>query len=126
MGMVALALCGCAIFPSAESYIPVVVKVENAKQYALDLLECHAIADKFKPGVSPGSIAQATVSGATSNAAYGVVNPLVPLAGAAGGALTATLGGLDLTGANSIKVLVRCLEEETHRDRSALLADPNG
>ena len=125
-----LALClvlgGCAtIFPSAATYQPVIVETTDAAQQAKDFSTCHKVADNYRPGVSVGSIAQSTVTGATNNAAYGVINPLVPVAGAAGGAASAAITGLGVTGQGSIKILVICLREKSHRDHAFIISDPN-
>ena len=118
-------LSGCAVFPTAAGYSPVIVRIDDQAQFDKDVAECHGVADHYSPGLDGGQIAQAAVTGAASNSAYAVINPLVPAAGAAGGAASATISGLDVLGANAIKVLVRCLSKETERDRSALIADPN-
>ena len=122
-----LALVGCGtIFPNSTTYIPVTIRVDDQAQYAKDLAECHAVADGYSPGFNTGTVAQATFSGAASNAAYGVINPLVPAAGAAGGAATSIMAGVGITGQDSITILAKCASEETRRDHSAIVADPHG
>jgi hypothetical protein len=120
-----LLLAGCAVFPSSKNYTPVVARYVNMKQYQADLEECHWTADNYLPGTDVGTIAQQTFSGATNNTATAVINPLVPLAGAAGGAAGAVISAYDLTGQDSIKILVRCLAKETAEDGSAVIADPH-
>lgn len=119
-------LFGCAIFPTAKTYTPVIVEITDRSRYELDLAACHSVADNYGPGFDTGQIAQQTLEGATSNAAYGVINPLVPAAGAAGGAASATIADLGVTGQAGIKVLVKCLEEKSRRDQSFIIADPSG
>lgn len=118
-------LGGCGIFPSAADYHPVIPEITDKAQFLKDMAFCHGVADPYKPGLQTSQIAQATVEGATSNAAYGVINPLVPAAGAAGGAATATIAGLGITGQAGIKILVKCLAKRADRDHAFLIADPN-
>lgn len=120
------ALAGCAtIFPNSTTYVPVTVEVTDPAQYAADLRKCHSVADNYSPGFDTGTVAQATVTGATSNAAEAVLNPLIPAAGAVGGAATATMAGIGITGQDSIVILAKCITGLTNRDHSALVADPH-
>jgi hypothetical protein len=122
-----LFLAGCVIFPSPDTYEPLTAEVTDAAQYEVDLASCHAVAHNYKPGLNGGAVARAAISGAANNTAYAVLPPigLVPLAGAAGGAVGASFTGLGINGEKTIKVLVKCLEERTRRDKSAIVVDPN-
>lgn len=118
-------LGGCVALPSSKTYTPVVARIVNQAQYEADISECHWTADNYSPATSLPTIAQAAATGASNNTAYAVVNPLVPVAGAAGGALSATLNQYGLTGQDSIKILVRCAAKLSAQDGSAVVADPN-
>lgn len=121
-----LLLCGCAsVFPNSKTYHPVVIRVDDEKQYFKDMAECHAVADNYRPGVNTGNLAQSTFNGAAGNAGLGVINPLAPAAGAVAGGLNSLIADVGITGNDSITILVRCILEETRRDRSAVIADPH-
>lgn len=113
-----LALSGCS------TYVPQPIEITDPKQYAVDLGLCIAGAAAYKPTLSLPSVGYGAVSGGASNAAGAALNPLVPLAGAAGGGLSALSNGLDLMGQARDNVLRHCIEEKTRRDRSAIVADP--
>lgn len=118
-------LAGCVALPSSKTYTPVVARYVDQAQYEKDLTECHWTADAYSPPTDLPTIAQAAATGASNNSAYAVVNPLVPVAGAAGGALSATLNQYGLTGQASIKILARCAAKLSAQDGSAVVADPN-
>lgn len=121
-----LPLYGCAtMFPGATTYVPLAVRVDSPAQFKADLAECHAKADPYSPGWSTSPVIQSVVDGATNNAAYAPINPIVPLAGAGGGLVSGLMGSYDLTGKTSIKILVHCIIRETERDHSALISDPS-
>lgn len=123
---VAFLLAGCAtIFPTSVGYSPVIIKVMDQAQYEKDLGDCHKVADNYHPNLSVASIAQQTVTGATDNTAEAVINPLVPVAGAAGGFVSGAVAGLGINGQASIKIFVRCLDREAREDHSFIIADPN-
>jgi hypothetical protein len=118
-------LSACVALPSSKTYTPVLARIVNQAQYTADLTECHWTADNYNPAVNLSVIAQGAATGGSNNTAYAVVNPLVPVAGAAGGAFSAALGQYGLTGQDSIKILVRCVAKLSGQDGSAVVADPN-
>lgn len=119
-------LSGCVgFFPSAATYQPVIVKILDEKQFSADEAECRAVAMNYRPGFDAGSIASQAAQGAANNVAEVPISPVIPLAGALGGAGSAAIGSFDLNGQAGIKILVRCLSKETDRDGSAVIADPN-
>lgn len=126
--LLAPTLLGCGsleIFPNSKDYVPLTARINDPVQYQKDLAECHLVADGYRPGINTGNVAQSTFNGAANNAGYGVVNTLVPVAGAVGGAAVALVAGIGITGQDSITILVRCIVEETRRDNSAVVADPH-
>lgn len=114
-----LILAGCA------GYAPQPIQITDKDQYAADLAMCQAAASAYKPSLGVSSVGYGILSGGASNAAGAALNPLVPLAGALGGGVSALSGGLDLMGRARDNVARHCLIEITHRDRSAIIADPD-
>lgn len=114
-----LVVAGCSV------YVPQPIEISDQKQYAADWNKCQSAATAYKPSLSLGDVASATVSGGASNAAGAVINPLVPVIGAAGGATSSLASGFNLMGQARKNVARHCLEELTHRDRSAVIADPD-
>jgi len=65
-----------------------------------------------------------TVTGATSNTSLIPISTLVPVYGAAGGALGAASDGFDVMSGTHSAVFRNCLHDETLIDHSAVVADP--
>lgn len=121
-----LLLAGCAPFTDmlAPSYVPKPLHIFDQAQYEADLGECRAAGIAFKPQFSVASALSQTVHGATSNTSMIPISPLVPVYGAAGGALGAASDGLDVMSAQHQNVFKHCLRDETRRDGSAIIANP--
>ena len=118
-----LFLCGCADLSAiiAPTYVPVAIHVYDAGQYAADQAECRIAGANWKPKLALGAIATKTIDGATANASLIPISPLVPVAGAAGGALG---DGLNVSSASHNNVFRHCLYDETQIDHSAVIARP--
>lgn len=120
LAVLPMLLCGCV-----EHFDPVPIEITDPVQYAVDVKVCQAAAAAYKPKPDLASIAAGTVNGAADNASGAAVNPAVPLLGAAGGATHALVTNLNILGHASANVARHCLEEKAHRDRSAIIANPN-
>lgn len=110
---------GCA------AYFPQAIEITDSEAYASDVAFCQSAAAAYKPSLDMSSVGYGAISGAAQNATGAAVSPLVPAIGAAGGATSALSSGLDLMGQARINVAKHCLLERTHRDRSAIVADPD-
>lgn len=119
-------LSGCASLTDmlAPPYLPEPIHVYDADQFAADVLECKTAGANYKPHVSLGSALAMTVEGATSNTSLIPISPLVPVYGAAGGALGAASDGFDVMSGQHSAVYRNCLRDEVRRDRSAIVVDP--
>jgi hypothetical protein len=117
---------GCAPLADllAPPYVPVPIHVYEQVQYDADLAECRAAGAAFKPQFSVGTAIAKTVDGAVSNTSLIPLSPLVPVYGAAGGAVSAASDGLDVMSAQHQNVFRNCLRDETRNDKSAVIADP--
>lgn len=123
-------LCGCTalsmVFPSSKTYKPVFAEVFDQDQKDKDVVKCHVVADNYKPGIDTGGIVQSGISGASSNAGYGVVYGFgPPAAGAASAMVSTAMDGLGINGANSIKIFVKCLEGYSRIDHAFIISDPH-
>jgi hypothetical protein len=119
-------LCGCTQITDmlAPPYVPQPIHVYDQVAYEADVAECSAAGASFKPRFSIGSALARTVTGATSNTSLIPISPLVPVYGAAGGALGAASDGFDVMSGQHAFVFQNCLRDEVRRDRSAIIADP--
>lgn len=119
-------LTGCTSITDmlAPPYVPVPIHIYAQAQYDADVSECKAAGVAFVPRFSLGSALSKTVDGATSNTSLIPVSPLVPVYGAAGGAIRATSDGLDVMSAQHSAVFRHCLQDEIRNDKSAIVADP--
>lgn len=119
-------LCGCATLTDALAppYVPEPIHIYDAAQYAADVKECQAAGANYRPRFSVGSALSKTVGGATANTSLIPLSPLVPVYGAAGGAVGAAADGFDVMSGAHANVFRNCLRDETRRDRSAIVADP--
>ena len=115
-----LILMGCAI-----PYVPVPIEVTNEAAFKIDVAECLAAGDAYASKLDVMDIGASAVTGATRNAAGAAVSPLMPLIGAAGDTTTQLITGLNIMGHASANVARHCLDEKTHRDGSAIIANPN-
>lgn len=122
-----LVLCGCGNIQDliVTPYVPQPIHIYDQAQYDADVAECRAAGVAFQPRFSIGGALAKTVRGATSNTSLIPVSPLVPVYGAAGGAVGAASDGLDLMSAQHRNVFRNCLHDETRRDGSAIIANPN-
>lgn len=112
-------LFGCA------PYIPQVLGApDNPAQFAKDMAWCQQMAQAWKPQPSASAVVQGAIDGGAQTFSYIVLDAAVPLAGAVGGAGNELEKGFDVTGRSRANVLKNCLKERTHRDQSAILADP--
>jgi len=123
-------LSGCGamalLFPNSKEYKPVYAKVFDEEQKKKDEAACHDVADNYRPGVDVGGTIQSGISGAASNAGYGVVYGFGPPAAGAGSSMVSSLmDGLGINGLNSIRVLVRCLKGYAAIDHAFIIADPH-
>ena len=97
----------------------------NPAAYAADLDRCTRDLANYSPRFDFGSVGLSAFSGAAKNAAGGAVaGPLIPALGALGSASDAASAGLDLMGQSRQTVFANCVRELTHRDESALVAEP--
>lgn len=115
----ALCLAGCA------SYVPQPIEIADQAAYTADVNSCTNAAANYKPQLDIGNIGAATITGAASNASNAVINPLVPAIGAAAGAVSSTANAFDVIGQAKRNVAKHCLQEKLHRDRAAIVADPD-
>lgn len=114
-----LLLAGCA------SYMPQPIEITDATKYSADVQMCLAAAQNYQPQVDFGNIGAATITGAASNASMAVINPLVPVVGAASGLASSSATAFNLMGQAKRNVAKHCVLEATHRDESAIVADPD-
>ena len=119
-------LGGCGDLETALNppYAPEPIHIFDAAGYQADLKECQAAGAAYKPHMSIAGVVSKTVDGATANTSLIPVSPLVPLYGAAGGAVGAASDGFDVMSGQHANVYRNCLRDETRRDHSAILADP--
>ena len=121
-------LAGCTTVREALQpiYVPQPIEISNQSQYMSDRKECETYAmEIYKPQFDGASVLAAGAAGAGNNAPGAVVGgPLVVAIGAAGGATAAAATGLDVFSDARPNVYRNCLIERTHRDHSALMADP--
>lgn len=120
-------LTGCAPVTDmlAPPYEPQPIRIFDKAQYQADVAECRIAGIAFKPQFSLGSAIAKTVGGATSNTSLIPVSPLVPVFGAAGGAVSATSDGLDVMSKQHSNVFKHCVMEITRRDGAAIVANPD-
>ena len=122
VALLPLALCGCSMLE--QTYTPEPLEITDAKQYASDVSFCQAAAAKTKAHLDIASIASGAGTGAAQNAVGAAVNPVVPVIGAAGGAGSALVSGLDVLGHAKANVARHCVIDKTRNDRSAIVAQP--
>lgn len=113
-----LALCACA------GYAPQPIEVTDGVKYQADLVACSAAAAAYKPKLDLGSVAAGAGTGAAQNVVGAAVNPVVPVIGAAGGAGSALVTGLDVMGHARANVARHCLIDKLAIDHSAIVARP--
>lgn len=116
--------CGSITEMLAPPYVPEPIHIYDADQFAADLLECKTAGANYMPHVSLGSALAKTVEGATSNTSLIPISPLVPVYGAAGGALGAASDSFDVMSRTHGNVFRNCLHDTTQIDHSAVLANP--
>lgn len=119
-------LSGCAPITDmlAPPYEPVAIRIYSQAQYEADVVECRQAGTAFKPNFSLGGALAQTVKGATSNTSLIPISPLVPIYGAAGGAVGAASDGFDVMSAQHQNVFRNCLLDAVRMDKSAIVADP--
>lgn len=115
-----LLLAGCTAV-----YVPEPLEIADQAKYAADLAFCQTAGAGHKAKLDLGAIASGAGTGIANNVSGAAVNPLVPVLGGLGGASNALITSLDIMGHASANVFRHCLEEKTHRDGSAVLANPN-
>lgn len=122
-----LVLCGCGSIEDVlvTPYVPQPIHIYDQAQYNADIAQCRAASVAFKPRFSLGGAIAKTIRGATSNASLIPVSPLVPVYGAAGGAVGAASDGLDVMSAQHQNVFRNCLHDVTRRDGAAIIANPD-
>ncbi|WP_298800081.1 hypothetical protein [uncultured Devosia sp.] len=113
-------LCGCA-----QPYVAMPIEITDRDQFQADLNECAQAAASYQPHVSATAVALGAVGGGVNNLVGGVVNPLVPVIGAAGGAGAALAQGLGVMSQSKRNVAKHCMQDKTSRDHSAVLANPD-
>lgn len=121
-----LVLCGCGVITDTltPAYQPEPIRIYDAARYQADVEECRVAGMAYKPVPSLRGAIVETVNGATSNSSMIPISPLVPLYGAAGGAVSAANDAVDFASRQHANVFRHCLKDETTRDGSAILADP--
>lgn len=126
MRQTALVLIGLAPFLfGCAPYIPQTLgPPDNPIRFAQDMAWCQQMAQAWQPHPSASAVVQGGIDGAAQMFSYVVLDPSVPVAGAIGGAGNEMEKGFDVTGRSRANVLKNCLKEKTHRDQSAILADP--
>lgn len=120
MSVLPVLLAACS-----TAYEPEPIEIVDQARYAADVAFCKDAGGKHKAKLNVANIAVSAAQGAGNNASGAILNPLAPVLGAAGGASNSLITGLDVMGHASANVVKHCLEEKTHRDGSALLANPN-
>lgn len=118
-----LLLSACAVL--APDYTPVPLKIFDQAQYQADDKFCQAAGNGWVPAVSLRGAIFETVNGATSNTSMIPLSPLVPVFGAAGGAVHAASDGLNIGSTQKANVYRNCLDDFTRRDGSAIIAKPD-
>ena len=118
--LLALLLVGCS-----TQYISVPIEIFNNDQYLADVSECRQAAVAYHPQLHILNVVIGAVSGGAENAVGGVINPLVPVVGAAGGASSALAEGLGVLSYARQNIFKNCLLEKTRIDHSAITANPD-
>lgn len=122
-----LVLGGCGSVSELVNppYVPQPIRILDQVQYNADVEECLLAGNNFKPGMSLGTIATSTFTGATTNLSLVPFNAAVPAYGAIGGAANAISNGLDVMSSSHRNVAKNCLRDETLLDHSAIIANPD-
>jgi hypothetical protein len=117
-----LFLAGCT---SVADYRPYVQDVVDQIRLAADEKDCLVHAQAYSTPLALGSVGEALFKGAASNAAEGVINPLVPAAGGVGGASVALLNSLGVMSGDQRKVFLICLHDRGEHSQTYHVMDPN-
>lgn len=115
-------LVGCSTLPEFQ---PFVTDVTDQAALQSDERECLAIAQTYRAPLGLGSIGTAALEGGGNNLAGAAVNPLVPALGAAGGASSALLTGLDLMSSGQRRAFLLCLDHRGERSHAYSVIDPS-
>lgn len=113
-------LLGCT-----QTYTPVVLQLNDPKVYSEDVLFCQTVSAKYSPQFDGNSVVVGFIQGGAQSASAAVMNPLMTLAGAGGGAVSSGAQSFDLFGQAQMNVFKNCLHDKTLEDKSALMANPN-
>jgi hypothetical protein len=115
-----LFLIGCAAPYEAQP-----IQIVDKAQYTKDLDFCLASAAAYKSRPSVSAIIYSGMQGGSGMISYAPINPLIPVLGAAGGALKEGAAQYDLNSQAKMNVAKHCLQDITRRDGSALIANPD-
>lgn len=118
----ALGIAGCAPFSGYEPYVKDVV---SPSVFAHDEGDCLKYAQGYSEKFNAASIGTAAAKGAASNAVGAVVNPWVPVLGAAGSASVALLDSVGVLTDKQRIVFLKCLDHRGERSRAYMVIDPN-
>lgn len=102
-----------------------VVDIKDARVLAKDKAECEVHARNYREPLDITSIGSAAVQGAGKNAAGAIVNPLVPVIGAAGAAGSQTLDSLNILSSKQLSVYRKCLEHRGLRSGAYDMLSPD-
>ena len=120
--LAALLLAGCS---SIANFHPYVQDVKDPAALAADEKDCLGYAQGYTTPLDLQGIGEAGVKGIANNAAEGVLNPLVPVAGGLGGASVALLNNLGVLNGDQRRVFLICLHDRGERSRAYAVIDPN-
>lgn len=113
-------LLGCT-----QTYVPAALSIDNQELYQQDVLFCQTASQKYSPSFDGNSVILGFVQGGAQNISISVLNPVMTLVGAGGGAVSSGAQTIDLFGQAKTNVFKNCLHDKTLMDKSALMANPN-
>jgi len=119
----ALTLSACANISTVVPYAPQ-PEIKDQAAFNADLATCRGYATGYQPGFSVSSIGNAGLQGGLGNLGGVAINPLVPVAGAAGGGGAEFMRELGLLNDAQRKVLTLCMDKKGTASGKYMILDP--
>ncbi len=120
LALLALSACATASVPAID-----IREVTDPAAMAKAESACAGYALSHKSALSLASIGNQTMQGGLNNLAGAAINPLVPAAGAAGGAGAELLREFGLMNLDQRHVYVKCLTLKGERSGAFLVVEPD-
>lgn len=93
-------------------------RIVNPAVFNADDAYCQGVAEGAHIDPTTGKIIAGAIKGAGDNASYGLINPLFPAVGAAGGAVSAGSAAISVSPQERRAIWIKCMDLNTVRDHS--------